>query len=298
MAVVAIDVGGTFVRATAANAAGVVVSRASQSADRIRSEEPIGVFAGLIENIRQATSEPLDGVVIGLPGILDRSRRSVVNTPNLRSLNGLALADQLEDICGLSVFLEHDATLQTRGEALRGSAAGFDQVLGIYFGTGVGAAFLDRGRLFGGIYRTQIGHVPLRGEGRVGTGGAIDCVEAYASGLVLEALAAKHRVFVEDIFRARSTQSLKRDLETFVSDQALTIATTVTLLDPEIVVVGGGVTAIDGYPFHMLQRATFARLSPEIEPQRIKIVPASLGPMAALWGARSIINNNTSDEFR
>ena len=195
MAVVAIDVGGTFVRATAADAAGIVVSRASQSADRIRSEDPIGVFAGLIDDIRQATSEPLDGVVIGLPGILDRSRRSVVNTPNLKSLNGLALADQLEDICGLSVFLDHDVTLQTRGEALRGSAAGFDQVLGIYFGTGVGAAFLDRGKLFGGIYRTQIGHVPLRGEGRVGTGGAIDCVEAYASGLVLGALASKHRIF-------------------------------------------------------------------------------------------------------
>ena len=232
MAVVAIDVGGTFVRATAADAAGIVVSRASQSADRIRSEDPIGVFAGLIDDIRQATSEPLDGVVIGLPGILDRSRRSVVNTPNLKSLNGLALADQLEDICGLSVFLDHDVTLQTRGEALRGSAAGFDQVLGIYFGTGVGAAFLDRGKLFGGIYRTQIGHVPLRGEGRVGTGGAIDCVEAYASGLVLGALASKHRIVVEDIFRARSTQSLQRDLEAFVSDQALTIATAVTLTGP------------------------------------------------------------------
>ena len=55
MAVVAIDVGGTFVRATAADAAGIVVSRASQSADRIRSEDPIGVFAGLIDDIRQAT---------------------------------------------------------------------------------------------------------------------------------------------------------------------------------------------------------------------------------------------------
>ena len=154
MAVVAIDVGGTFIRANAADSSGIILSSASQSAHRLRSENPINVFAALIEDIRRTSSEPLAGVVIGIPGILDRRRRSVVNTPNLRALNGLALADRLEDACRLPVYLDHDATLQTRGEALCGSAAGFDLVLGVYFGTGVGAAFLDHGKLSGGIYRT------------------------------------------------------------------------------------------------------------------------------------------------
>ena len=291
MAVVAIDVGGTFIRANAADSSGIILSSASQSAHRLRSENPINVFAALIEDIRRTSSEPLAGVVIGIPGILDRRRRSVVNTPNLRALNGLALADRLEDACRLPVYLDHDATLQTRGEALCGSAAGFDLVLGVYFGTGVGAAFLDHGKLSGGIYRTQIGHVPFRGEGRVGTGGAIDCVEAYASGLVLEALAAEHRVAIEGIFRQDAPPSVKGDMETFVKDQGLTIATAVTLLDPEIVVVGGGVIAMAGYPFEMLQQAVFDRLSPEIDPLRIKIARAGLGPMAAIWGARSIVDS-------
>jgi len=289
VAVVAIDVGGTFIRATAADADGVIVGSALQSAERIRSEDPIGVFTALIEEIRQASSDTLEGVVIGLPGILDPDRRSVVNTPNLKTLNGLALANRLEEACRLPVFLDHDATLQTRGEALRGSAAGFDLVLGIYFGTGVGAAFLDRGRLFGGIYRMQIGHVPMRSRGRAGAHGANGRVESYASGLVLEALAARNGVSINQIFRQRSARSLARDLDLFISDQAFTIATAVTLLDPQIVVVGGGVPAMDGYPFEVLEPAVFARLSPEIDPQRTRIVRAELGTMAAVWGSRCII---------
>jgi allose kinase len=293
MAVVAIDVGGTFIRATAADVSGAVITSASQSAERLRNENPINVFATLIEDIRANSIERLAGVVIGIPGILDRQRRSVVNTPNVKALNGLALADRLEDACRVPVYLDHDATLQTRGEALCGSAAGFDLVLGVYFGTGVGAAFIDHGKLVGGIYRTQIGHVPLRGEGRVGTGGAVDCVEAYASGLVLEALANEHGVGIQEAFETRSEPSLERGLEMFVRDQGLTIATAVTLLDPEVVVIGGGVTTMRGYPFERLVQAVFDRLSPEIGPQRIKIVRANLGSLAAVWGAKSIVESAT-----
>ncbi len=291
MKVLAIDIGGTNLRATAIDEAGAIFYAASCSAEPLRRGDAIAVLSGVIEHAREAVGSSLAGAVIGVPSILDTSRRGIVKTPNLPAFEGLGIADALEDACGIPVLLDHDATLQTRGEVERGSAVGHDLVLGVYFGTGVGGAFIDHGQLMGGIYRMQLGHVPLRGEGRIGTGGAIDCVEAYASGAVLEALASKNDVPVATLFSQRSSGELAEALRTFVHDQALTIALAMTLTDPEIVVIGGGVTEMAGYPFDDLVRQTNDCLSPVLGKNVRPIVRATLGPAAASWGALRLIGD-------
>lgn len=292
--VLAIDIGGTHLRATAIDEAGTILHRAVASADPLRDGDPIAVLTGIIERAQEAVGGTLDGVVIGAPSILDSSRRGIVRSPNLPAFEGSGIADLLEAACGIPVLLDHDATLQTRGETEHGSAAGRDLVLGVYFGTGVGGAFIDHGRLMGGIYRMQLGHVPLRGEGRVGTGGAIDCVEAYASGVVLQALAREHRVPVATLFARSAIGTLDAALNTFVRDQALTIALAMTVTDPEIVVIGGGVIEMDGYPFDALVRQTNDCLSPVLGKDIRPIVRATLGPAAASWGALRLFR----DTFR
>ena len=137
----------------------------------------------------------------------------------------------------------------------------------------------------------QLGHVPLRGEGRIGTGGAIDCVEAYASGAVLQALAVDNNLPVATLFSERSAGKLEGVLRTFVHDQALTIALAMTLTDPEIVVIGGGVTDMAGYPFDDLVRQTNNCLSPVLGKDVRPIVRATLGPAAASWGALRLVRD-------
>jgi allose kinase len=296
--VLAIDIGGTNLRATAIDGAGTVLYRSSASAEPLRYGNSIAVLSNVIRRASDAVSATLAGAVIGVPSILDTSRRGIVRTPNLPAFEGPGIADALEDACGIPVLLDHDATLQTRGEAARGSAAGHDLVLGVYFGTGVGGAFIDHGQLMGGIYRMQLGHVPLRGEGRVGTGGAIDCVEAYASGAVLEALAIENNVPVATLFSEQSTGKLEAALRTFVHDQALTIALAITLTDPEIVVIGGGVTDMAGYPFDDLVRQTNDCLSPVLGKDVRPVVRATLGPAAASWGALSVVRDALGQQQR
>jgi allose kinase len=289
--VIVVDVGGTHVRAIRADASGTILCNASVSADRLRAEDPLEVLVELIERVRCTSDSQVDGVVIGVPGILDLPRRSVVTTPNIPTLDGLPVAELLERTLGVPVLLDHDATLQTRGEAARGSATGRNLVLGVYFGTGVGAAFLDHGRLMGGIYRMQLGHVPLRGEGRIGTGGAVDCVEAYASGAVLQSLARKYGLPVDRLFAVSPAGELGSELETFLRDQALAIATVVTLTDPEVVVIGGGVIDMEGYPFDSLIQAVRSCLSPVLGKDRIVLARAALGSTAATWGALNLLTN-------
>jgi allose kinase len=143
----------------------------------------------------------------------------------------------------------------------------------------------------GGIYRMQLGHVPLRGEGRIGTGGGIDCVEAYASGVVLQTLAVEHSAPVATLFSQPCSGALAAALRTFVHDQALTVALAMTLTDPEIVVIGGGVTEMAGYPFDALVRQADECLSPVLGRGIRPIVRATLGPAAASWGALHLIRD-------
>jgi allose kinase len=289
--VLAIDIGGTNLRATAIDAAGTVLHHTVSSAEPLRHGDPIAVLTGIIRSAQNAVGGALAGAVIGAPSILDAERRGIVRSPNLPAFEGPGIAAALEAACGIPVLLDHDATLQTRGEAEHGSAAGRDLVLGVYFGTGVGGAFIDHGRLMGGIYRMQLGHVPLRGDGRIGTGGGVDCVEAYASGVVLDALATAHRVPVASLFADPSTGPLAAALKTFVHDQALTVALAMTLTDPEIVVIGGGITTMAGYPFDDLVRQTNDCLSPVLGKGKRPIVRATLGTAAASWGALHLIRD-------
>lgn len=285
--VLAVDVGGTNLRAVVIDGTGTLLHSFNLSAEPLREGDPLRILAEVIRRSQAAVGGGLSGAVIGMPSTLDHSRRGVVNTPNLPALKGEGLADALQDLCGLPVYLDHDATLQTRGEIFAGAAKGQDLVLGVYFGTGVGAVFLEHGALFGGINRMQLGHVPMRGDGRPGMGGAMDSVESYASGFVLQRIADAHGARIETIFSAPPAPGLAADLKTFLRDQALAVATGISLTDPDVVVIGGGVPAMAGYPFAALVAEVTACLSPIFKTQRI--LPAALGSAGASWGALQIV---------
>ncbi|MBE7186127.1 MAG: ROK family protein [Methylobacterium mesophilicum] len=291
----AFDIGGTHIRAVVASGAGDVVGRAAMPTERFLRGDPLPLLAGMAREQSRELADGIDGIVIGIPGILDPARRSVIATPLVPNLQIDGFAEKLEERCGVPVILDHDATLQTRGEGLKGAAAGYERVLGIYFGTGVGAAFLDSGALIGGPCRMQLGHVPLRGDGRIGTGGAVGCVEAYASGLVLRALASKHGLALADIFTS-TDENLRSELKAFVADQALSVAMAISFVDPEVVVVGGGVIEMASYPFDEFVALVNRMLSPAIGKSHRPVRRAQLGPTAATWGAISLMQSRLTGE--
>ena len=104
----------------------------------------------------------------------------------------------------------------------QGHCCGQTHVLAVYFGTGIGAAYMADGDIFrGGGWGLELGHMPTHGEGRSLPGLRRDCLEVYASGRTLDAFAEEERFPVAGIFTAaKSRPGLKRKLDDLVRDQA------------------------------------------------------------------------------
>jgi allose kinase len=289
-AIVVVDMGGTHVRLGLARSTGAPAKGTVVSTDRLRVADPVAALGALIEAETAGLAARAAGVVLGVPGFMDATRRVVVDTPNIAALRGVPLADRLEQACGLPVWLEHDAALLLRGEAACGAAAGADPVFGIFFGTGIGASVLKAGRpVLVGPYSMQLGHIPVRGEGRRCPCGGIDCIETYASGLALRDLAHRFGRPVERLFADAAPAELESALGRFIEDQAVAVATGITLFDPAVVVIGGGVVDMAGYPMARLAEAVSCRVTPVHGDGRVRLARAELGWSAVLHGALGLV---------
>ncbi len=136
------DIGGTTVKI------GFVVDGQPQAYVRqfptidLRNDHPVLNLARMIAvAIEEATLRP-DSIVSTVPGFLDKAAKNVLFAANIPELNGCGLAHELTCASGLPVILERDSVLALMGEYVAGACKARASVLGVFFGTGVGAAYL------------------------------------------------------------------------------------------------------------------------------------------------------------
>ncbi|MBZ9990207.1 ROK family protein [Mesorhizobium sp. BH1-1-5] len=284
--ILVVDVGGTSVKC------GMVVDRVPQAGERLfpssllRNADPVGSFAKLVKEFCAEAGLTPDLMVSTVPGFIDTDGDRVLFAGNVPELNGHHLASELGALLGFPVIIERDSVLVLAGEVIAGAAKGADSVLGLFFGTGVGGAFLQGGEAFrGGGWALEIGHMPFGNEGRTLEGLRTDCLETYVSGRALEVIAARHGVPVTEIFvQSRRIPELRADVDRFVRDQALAIGTAVALFSPATIVLGGGVCAIDAFPRRQLEELVALR-APFAETGRpMDLRWAGLGWRAVLYG--------------
>lgn len=243
------DIGGTSMKL------GAVVDGVPQSvgervsSERLRCDDPLAAMESILRSFAADHGLGFDAVVMTIPGLIDRDFDHVLYAANIPQLNGTAVASGLCDRLGVPVLLERDAVLLLQGERLQGAAQGTDSVLGLFFGTGVGAALIDRGQVFRGAgWALEIGHMPIHGDVEPMAGLKADSLEVYASGRRLNHLAATYGVSVEHLFLEKGSPALASDLATFVRDQAFATASALLMLCPQTLVLGGGVLEMNGYP--------------------------------------------------
>ena len=256
---------------------------------RLRCVDPLAALQDILQSFAAAHGLTFDAVVMTVPGFIDCDFDHVLHAANIPELNGLPLASGLAQRLGVPVVLERDAVLLLQGERMSGVAKGCDTVLGIFFGTGVGAAFIQGGAVFRGDgWALEIGHMPMRGDAPPMPGLPPDSLEIYASGRRLNQLADLHGVPVESLFEQTGNDELCAALATFVRDQAFAVAATLLMLCPQTLVLGGGVLDMPGYPREALADHIRARAS--LPPQRnLDIRFASLGWRAVLDAAPSLV---------
>jgi len=310
--IVGVDIGGT----------NLVVGAVREDGRQVRGlvTEPTGAPEGpeaVIERIlemargviaaarREDPAGEIIGVGIGSPGPLDRSRGVVIFTPNLR-WKDMPLRDRIGGGLGLAAALDNDANCAMLGEHWRGAAQGADSAVCFTIGTGIGGAVVIGGKLVHGASDAagEIGHITIEVNGRRCGCGNDGCLEAYASGPAIarravEAIEAGatsdlvnrvqgqlDRITAQIVFEAVAAgdalaDELVRDTARYLG---VGIANLINILNPEVVVVCGGVTGAGDHLFIPLRREVARRaFRPAVEACRI--VPGALPGTAGVVGA-------------
>jgi glucokinase len=249
------------------------------------------------------------GIGVGAPGPLDRKQGLVVVAPNLGWRN-VPLRDIVSARLGIPVTIDNDANCATLGEWWQGAAQGAKTVVGFTIGTGIGGGIVIDGKLFHGASDVagEIGHTTIELNGRHCKCGNYGCLEAYASGpaiatrarevLVREESASLLPTMVDGDFDQITAQTVYDAAQNgdavaqeVVRDTArylgAGIASLLNILNPDTVVVAGGVTAAGEALFGPL-RAEVRRRAFRPAVEAVRIVPAELPGTAGVVGAVAV----------
>jgi predicted NBD/HSP70 family sugar kinase len=253
----------------------------------LQNGQPVGSLAKMIRIASDEAKMEPDTIVSTVPGFLDKTAKRVLLAGNIPQLNGCALMDELIRETGIPVILERDAVLALMGEYTAGACRNTDSVLGLFFGTGVGAAYLEDGHAFRGSgWALEIGHMPYTGSRRWVGADRTECLEAYVSGKALEHMAQEHKVAISDVFTsARSNPALAEHVADFVRNQAYAVGSAIAILSPETILLGGGICEMIDFPRHELVVAIEQIFPFEQIGQPIDIRWATLGWQSVLHGA-------------
>ncbi len=258
---IGIDLGGTKIE-------GLVLDDAGREAARLRRPTPKGEPAAIVEAIRVLVAE-LEGEVgsqctvgIGTPGSLS-PRTGLLRGSNTTCLNGVALDRRIAEALGREVRMANDANCFALSEAADGAGRGARVVFGVIVGTGTGAGVVVDGRVLTGRHGIagEWGHNPLPwAEGDEHPGprcycGKRGCIETWLSG---PGFAREHARrtgealrSVEEIVALASAgdAEARRSVERYAERMARALATVIDVLDPDVIVLGGGMSNIDAiYP--------------------------------------------------
>jgi fructokinase len=253
---IGIDLGGTKIAAVVLDERGSVAWQRRMPAPRDDYQATIDALAGVVIEAERDLAVRCT-VGIGIPGAISPATGLVKNA-NSTWLNGRPLSADLDARLGRSVRLANDANCLAISEATDGAAAGAGVVFGVILGTGTGGGVVVHGRLLTGVNAIagEWGHNPLpwpdpdEQPGRPCYCGHRGCLETFLSGPALAADYLAHGGMPERgeaiVAKAASGETLAiQTLDRWERRLAKSLAAVINILDPDVIVVGGGLSAID-----------------------------------------------------
>jgi glucokinase len=284
--VIALDVGGTSMKGSISDGTGVVESFLQWPTPR--SDGPDAVVAAVLTAIDELRRQSSDACAIGLvvPGLVDDRGGVAIYSENI-GWHDIPFQRLVHERSGLPVGFGHDVRAGGLAERAQGAARGVDDVLFMPIGTGISGAMCVEGHSIEGKYAGEIGHLDV-GSPYLCACGASGCLETVATGPSIA------RIYNE--LTGSSVAGAKPVVDRMLSGDAAAatvwqhaiealasaLMSYVTLLAPELVVVGGGLSGAGDVLLEPLRIALRNRLVSQREP---RIVSAALGSNAACIGA-------------
>lgn len=303
---VGVDIGGTKISAGAVDASGRIWARSLRATD---PRDPDQIEDAVVDAVAELAAQHPDVAAVGVAaaGFVGPDRDTMLFAPNIAWRNH-PLGTRLAERIGLPVVVENDANAAAWAEYRFGNGRGTQDMVMLTLGTGLGGAVITDGRLVRGAFgaAAELGHMKVVPDGHYCGCGQEGCWEAYASGTALARLAvstavtdpqgARAMLAVADgepLSGAHVTAAARqgdplatRLLQRFGFYLGLGIATLVAVVDPEVVVVGGGIAAAAGdLILPAAQDAFLSKLSGRGFRGELRIVTAALSNDAGVVGA-------------
>lgn len=302
--VIGIDLGGTKIHGALADDKGNVISSKIVPTEASEgSEAVLNRIIGVINDVLENGNKKIDQVKcigIGSPGPLDSKNGIIIDSSNL-PFNNFNLVGPIKEKFNVPIYLDNDANVATIGEFMFGAGKGTKNMVYVTVSTGVGGGAIINGELFRGNTSNalEIGHTTILPEGPQCNCGNHGCLEALASGTAigkraLEAVESgldtslskyekvtSYEVFVE----AKNGDDVSRDiLHRSLTYLGIGIANVVNTFDPEMIVIGGGVSKGGKIVFDKVKEVVKERALKSMV-ETCEIVPAGLGADAGVIGA-------------
>lgn len=311
---IGIDVGGTNVKiALVDNKGKIIYSNSIPTRAEMGYEYTINnMKEAITELIKETKSDPknIESIGFGFPGQIDYQKGIVRLAPNIPGWVDVPIAEIMEKEFGIPTRVDNDVRCAALGELNYGAGQGCENLICITVGTGIGSGLVINGKLVRGASNAagEIGHIKLDMNGGPLCGcGDRGCLEAFASGPSIVAMAeeyikggksTKYRELANpDITpyivseAAKQGDPVAKRIFTIVGEYiGIGLASVVNLLNPEKIIIGGGVAAAGDLLLTPIKESLIKRAMP-IAGSAVELVPAQLGNSAGVIGASLLINS-------
>ena len=308
--VLGVDLGGTNFRLAAIDGKGNILARLKRSTEVEKGREKVlaSLTGALNEVIQQCRKKAAKCMAIGLgvPGAIDLKKGVVTQSPNIPELDGFNIRNYIQRKMNFPVALDNDANVAALGERWVGAGKGVNNLVMLTLGTGVGGGIILDGEVWHGVegMAGELGHITVWPNGPRCQCGNHGCIETYSSAtgivrMATRALKSGKRTSMRKMCNG-NPKNLTGKMVTVAAKGGdkvaldvlheagrclgIVIADLINVLNVELVVVGGGVTA--GWTcFADVVRSEVKRRAFRIPAERARIVRARCGDNAGLYGA-------------
>lgn len=317
---IGVDLGGTDIKIAVVNSSGGIVY-----SDKVPTEAQMGYnhtinnIIKAIRNILQNNNldiSQIDSIGVGCPGQVDPCTGLVKFLPNIPGWINIELTNILEKELGIPAAIDNDVRTALLGEHKYGAGKGYDNIVCITVGTGIGSGIIINGKLVRGANASagEIGHLILQDTGGKFCGcGGTGCFETLASGPAIvemaeqyvlggksakfKELAADGAITPELVARAAElgdevARSIFKKAGYWIG---IALSSVANLLNPEIIIIGGGVAQAGDLLFDPI-RKTVQERAMKTATEKLQIVPAKLGNNAGVIGASLLVGAKKSQK--
>ena len=298
MYAIGIDIGGTNLRIGLVNESDVLSGYEQYPQADILKDNAPEKLADFIDSYikRHNAQNAIIAICAAFPAAIDKNRAVVLNAPNISGFNGVNVKSLLQKRLGIPVFIEKDVNALLFYDLYRYKINHGSTTIACYIGTGLGNSIYINGKIHNGFNGVagELGHIPSWDNDNVCTCGNKACVEAYVGGKHLDMLQKNEfpNTPIGNLFAEHGNSPM---LDKYVRRLAAIIATEINIIDPQTVILGGGVPSMAEFPLdRLIQYIRQHSRKPMPENNLVFVCSESTGENGVI-GAGALAWNQTKD---